>query len=159
MIQEALVAQCRLFLEEDMNTSVKTVTTTDAEIPKLMLKSYTSMIAVGGPNPLVILISFDTSLLDHLAELFLDGAAVEHHEREAVRDSVCGEISNTVVGLALHSFPNRGKGVSITPPITINDASSIAKFRTAKLTTSKIAADFGSLSISVIASPTPKKEL
>ncbi|MBN2894591.1 MAG: chemotaxis protein CheX [Campylobacterales bacterium] len=158
MIQDALLLQSRLFLEEDMNTPIVSITTQNNDVQKLLLKSYTSMIATGGSLSLMVLISFETPILDHLMSRFMDGEAVASDELEEVRDSVCGEVINTIIGLALPTFPGRGKGVTITPPITISDAASITKYKTAKLTTSELRTAHGALSISVINSEQPQKE-
>lgn len=150
MIQDALLLQSRLFLEEDMHTPIISITTQNDDLQKLQLKSHTSMIATGGSLSLMVLISFETPMLDHLVHRFMDGEAVASEELEELRDSVCGEVINTIIGLALPTFPGRGKGVTITPPITISDAASITRYKTATLTTSELHTAYGALSISVI---------
>jgi len=108
------------------------------------------MIGTGGTLNLMILISYENSLLEHLVELFMEGEEVDPEEQEEIKDSVSGETINTIMGLALPTFPNRGKGVTITPPITINDAAHIKKYKNSKIVTAIVKTAFGELSISAI---------
>jgi chemotaxis protein CheX len=152
MILDALIMQTKLFLCEDMDISIKQTDIIDNSPDKLLLKDYTSMIGTGGKLNLMIVISFDTNMLDKLVELFMEGEEVEEDEKEEIYDSVSGETINTIIGLSLPIFPNRGKGVTITPPITISDASNIKKYKNSKIVTADIKTLFGSLSISAMGS-------
>ena len=152
MILDALILQSKLFLSEDMEIEVKEVNINETNGDKLELKDYTSMIGTGGKLNLMIVISYDKNMLNHLVELFMDGEEVDEEEQQEVIDSVSGETINTIIGLALPTFPQRGKGVTITPPITINDASNIKKYKNSKLVSADLVTDFGSLSISALGS-------
>lgn len=152
MILDALILQSKLFLQGDMGLNIEEVLVIDKDTPKLELKDYTSMIGTGGKLNLMIVITYENSLLEKLLELYLEGEELADDERDEVIDSVSGEVVNTIMGLALPTFPNRGKGVTITPPITINDASNIFKHKNSKILTADIKTDAGSLSISAVGS-------
>ena len=150
MILDALLLQSKLFLSEDMEVEIKQIDINEASIDKLILKDYTSMIGTGGKLNMMVVISFETKLLTHLVELFMEGEKVEEDEKEEIYDSVTGETINTIIGLALPTFPNRGKGVTITPPITISDASNVKKYKNSKIVTANITTVFGKMSISAM---------
>lgn len=152
MILDALILQSKLFLSEDMNIKIKNIDVENSAPDKLILKDYTSMIGTGGKLNLMVVISFEDSILNKLVELFMDGEEVEAEEFEELKDSVSGETINTIIGLSLPIFPNRGKGVTITAPITINDASNIKKYKNAKIVSANITTEFGVLSISAMGS-------
>ncbi|MBU0632151.1 chemotaxis protein CheX [bacterium] len=150
MIIESLMLQMKLFLQDDMNIVIEHTEILDKDNDKVILKDYTSMIGVGGKLNLMVVISYQNSLLNELVSLFMDGEEVDPQEEEEIKESVAGEVVNTIMGLALPTFPNRGKGVTITPPITINDASNIAKHKNSKIITAIITTQFGELSVSAI---------
>jgi len=150
MILEPLILQTKLFLSGDMGINIKKVDIDEDNPAKLLLKDYTSMIGTGGKFNAMIVISFDNNMLDHLVNLFMDGEEVEEEEKEEIYDSVSGETINTIIGLALPTFPNRGKGVTITPPITINDASNIKKYKDSNIVSAIITTEVGTLSISAL---------
>ena len=150
MILDSLLLQTKLFLQEDMGLEILEIETIRADCEALSLKNHPSMIGVGGKLNLMTVISFDDQLLNKLVELFMDGEEVAAEELDDVMESVTGEIINTILGLSIPTFPNRGKGVTITPPITINDASTLKKHKNSKIVSAQIDTNFGSLSISAI---------
>ncbi|MEA3354473.1 MAG: chemotaxis protein CheX [Campylobacterota bacterium] len=152
MILDALILQTKLFLSEDMEMSIKSVGIDELNPDKLILKDYTPMIGTGGNLNMMVVISYEKELLDHLVELFMDGEEIEEEEMQEVLDSVSGETINTIIGLALPTFPSRGKGVTITPPITINDASNIKRYKNSKIVSANIVTDYGVMSISAVGS-------
>ena len=152
MILDALILQSKLFLSEDMEISIEDIEINELNPDKLLLRDYTSMIGTGGTLNAIVIVSFEIKLLDYLVDLFMEGEEVSSDEIEEVRDSVTGETVNTIIGLALPTFPNRGKGVTITPPITINDASNIKKYKNSKIISANIHTEHGVLTISAVGS-------
>lgn len=152
MILDALILQSKLFLNGDMGINIEDVKTDEVDINKLKLKDYTSMVGTGGSLNILIVITYEQSLLDYLMEQFLEGEEVSEDERQDYLDSVSGEVINTIIGLALPTFPNRGKGVTITPPIMINDASNISKNKNSEIISANIVTDHGEMSIGAVGS-------
>lgn len=150
MIIDSLILQTKLLLQEDMNLEILDIKTINTEYEALPLKEFTSMIGVGGKINLMTVISFDESLLNKLVTIFMDEEEVSSDEIEEIRESVTGEVINTIIGLALPTFPNRGKGITITPPITINDASILKKHKNSKIISVDVTTNFGIVSISAI---------
>lgn len=152
MVLDSLILQAKLFLQEDMGMEIKDVVVFDSQQEKLLLKDDTSMIGVGGELNLLVVISYENSVLNQLINLFMDGEEVSPDEKQEIKDSVSGEVINTIIGLALSTFPNRGKGVTITPPITVNDASNVTKHKNSKIVSVNILTNYGAISLSVIGS-------
>ena len=150
MILDSLILQTKLLLQEDMKLEILDVETIRADYEVLTLKDFTSMIGIGGKISLMAVISFDANLLDKLVSIFMDGEDVDPNEVTEIRESVTGEVINTIIGLALPTFPNRGKGVTITPPITINEASILKKHKNSKIVSAHVTTNFGTVSISAI---------
>jgi chemotaxis protein CheX len=150
MILDSLILQTKLLLQEDMKLEILDVETIRADYEVLTLKDFTSMIGIGGKISLMAVISFDANLLDKLVSIFMDGEDVDPDEVTEIRESVTGEVINTIIGLALPTFPNRGKGVTITPPITINEASVLKKHKNSRILSANVTTNFGTVSISAI---------
>lgn len=150
MILDALILQTKLLLQDDMEITVNSVQSERGLINKLNMKNYTSMIGTGGKLSLLVIISFDNTMINKLVDVFMEGVEMDPNEELEIKDSVAGEMINTLMGLALPTFPGRGKGVTITPPITINDASTISKHKNSTIATAEITTNFGQFSISII---------
>lgn len=150
MILDSLILQTKLLLQEDMKLEILDVETTKSEYDVLSLKEFNSMIGVGGKISLMTIISFNGELLNKLVSIFMEGEEVSDDEVDEIRESVTGEVINTIIGLALPTFPNRGKGVTITPPITINEASVLKKHKNSRIVSANVTTNFGTVSISAI---------
>ena len=150
MILDSLILQVKLFLQEDMDIEIKNIDIIEIDSQQLNLKQHTSMIGVGGKLNLMAVISFDEGFLMHLVNLFMEGEEVDDEEIDEVKESVAGEVINTILGLALPTFPNRGKGVTITPPISINDARKVQKHKNSKILSADIETKYGKMSLSII---------
>jgi chemotaxis protein CheX len=150
MILDSLILQTKLLLQEDMKLEIVNLETIRADYETLTLKEFTSMIGVGGKIKLMAVISFDVNLLNKLVSIFMDGEEVAQDEVDEIRESVTGEVINTILGLSLPTFPNRGKGITITPPITINEASVLKKHKNSRIVSVNITTNFGTVSISAI---------
>jgi chemotaxis protein CheX len=150
MILDSLILQTKLLLQEDMKLEIVNLETIRTDYETLTLKEFTSMIGVGGKINLMAVISFDVNLLNKLVSIFMDGEEVAQDEVDEIRESVTGEVINTILGLSLPTFPNRGKGITITPPITINEASVLKKHKNSRIVSVNITTNFGTVSISAI---------
>ena len=150
MILDALILQTKLFLSEDMDIEIQDVVVDDTNPEKLILQNYTSMIGTGGSLNSMVIVSFDKLLLKSLVDIFMDGEEVEEDEKDEVFTSVTGETLNTIIGLSLPIFPNRGKGITITPPVAIGDASSIKKDKNSKILKATVNTEFGKMDICII---------
>ncbi len=149
MILDSLILQSKLFFTEDMGIEIDDIAREEESVG-LNLKSHTAMIGVGGELNMMVVISFDATMLNKLIEVFMEGEDVAPEEEEEIKESVTGEVINTIIGLALPTFPKRGRGVTITPPISINDASKIQKHKDSKILAANIRTQYGELSISAI---------
>jgi CheY-specific phosphatase CheX len=150
MILDSLILQIKLLLQEDMCLEIINVETRKVEYKALELKEYTSMIGVGGKISLITVISFDSTLLNKLVTIFMDDEEVDDSDINEIRESVTGEVINTIIGLALPTFPHRGKGITITPPVIINEISILKKLTNSKIVSANIITNFGAVSISAI---------
>ena len=140
MILDSLILQTKLLLHEDMHLEIIDVETKKADYEVLVLKEFTSMIGVGGKINLITVISFDSELLNKLVSIFLDDDEVDESEISEIRYSVTGEVINTIMGL----------GITITPPVIINEVSILKKYINSKIVSANITTNFGTVSISAI---------
>jgi len=145
-----LLKRTQTLLKEDLGINIKEKEI-DIYCPdKLDLKDYTAMVGTGGTLSIIFSLSYENSVLDKLVEVFMDGEEVAEEEADEIKDSVASEVANTIIGNALPFFPNSGKGVTITPPITVIGAKAVSKYGDSKIATSIIETDFGEISVNAI---------
>ncbi|HEX5330264.1 chemotaxis protein CheX [Sulfuricurvum sp.] len=149
-VLNAIIYRAELFLVDEMHIAAS-FDGKYRSVSKIELKKYTTMIGIGGTLNLLFYVTYNELLLDNLTKAFAYG---EIHENDflALRDSAAGEIANTIVGHSLNDFPNKGKGVTITPPVTIEDAKSILKTNGTGMITALLSTPFGNMEFNVIGS-------
>lgn len=149
-ILKAIIGRSKLFLVDEMGLDVEF----DGEyrsVGKIELKKYTTMIGIGGRLNLLFYTTYDELLLDNLTKMFAYGTIMED-EYIALRESAAGEIANLIIGHALCDFPDGGRGITITPPITIEDAKSILKTNGTSMISAFLSTPYGNMEFNVIGS-------
>ena len=147
---EQIIAQTKFFFEEDMDIEIINFETIVPDYESLKLRDFTAILGIGWKINLMAVISLDVKLLNKLVSKFMDGEEVSSRELEVVQESVAGEIINTVIGLSLHKFPYKGKGITITPPVSINEISILKKNKHSKITSTKFITKFGDMCVGII---------
>jgi chemotaxis protein CheX len=146
----AIVHQVEVFLSDEMKIETKF----DCEyrsVDKVELKKYTTTIGIGGTLSLLFYATYNELLLDTMTRRLAYGE-IKEDEFFELRDSAAGEIANMIIGQSLSHFPNQGRGVSITPPVTIEDAKSIVKTNGAGIISAVLSTPYGNMELNVIGS-------
>lgn len=149
-ILSAIVYRAELFLNDEMEMESHF----DREfrsLNKIELKKYTTMIGIGGSLNCLFYTTYDEPLLNALTNKFAFGT-IEEEEFVALRESAAGEIANTVIGHSIQDFPNNGKGVTLTPPATIEDAKSILKTNGTDMINALLSTEHGNIEFNIIGS-------
>lgn len=149
-VLNAIVYRVELFMNDEM----KIPTQREGEyrfVEKIELKKYTTTVGIGGSLNLLFYVTYNELLLDNLTRIFAYGE-IEESEFGELRESTAGEIANMIIGHALNDFPNRGKGVTITPPVTIEDAKAILKTNGTGIITAVLTTPYGHVELNVIGS-------
>lgn len=147
---DVIVRHTEHFLADDMNIETRF----DGKyrvVDKIFLKKYTTMIGIGGTANIMFYATYDDILLDNLTRKFI-GEVFSEEEFNGLRESAAGEIANIIIGSALADFPNKGKGVTITPPITIEDAKSIIKTSETQILAASLFTSYGNVELNVVGS-------
>ena len=144
----AIVYRVELFMNDELGIETRC----EGEyrsVEKIDLKKYTTTIGIGGTLNLLFYITYNERLLDNLTRAFVYGY-IEESEFMALRESAAGEIANMIIGHALNDFPNRGRGVTITPPVTIEDGKSIFKTNGTGMIAALLSTPYGNMELNVI---------
>lgn len=150
VVLKAIVHHAEIFMNEEMMIQTK-LKGEYRSADKIVLKKYTTTIGIGGTLNLLFYVTYNDTLLDNLTKALVYGGFSDFEFGE-LRESAAGEIANTIIGNALVDFPNRGLGVTITPPLTIEDAKSILKTNGAEIISASLTTQYGNIEFSVIGS-------
>lgn len=141
------------FLSEDMNIELVKNSFEILHPNKTELCCYTAVIGIGGSANLMFTMSFENDVLEALTKSFVYGEILEE-EFEPLKESVVCEAANTVLGNAIVNFPNGGAGITITPPVMIEQGKSISKNGSSKISMAKIETKNGFITMAIIGKDT-----
>ena len=116
---------------------------------RIELHPYTAMIGIGGAVSLMFTMSFENDALEALTKAFVYDAIADG-EMETIKESVACEVANTVIGNAIPNFPNKGTGITITPPVTVECGKSISKNASSTIATAVIKTASGNITLAII---------
>ncbi len=120
------------FLKEDMQIEVisKNVSLNEKNVFKP--RDHTAIIGLGGSVKGLVIFGFSNKLVNQLVDAFAYGE-ISDEERDELICEVPAEVANTIIGNAIVNFPNNGKGVTITPPLTMEDSKAMLKFKNSQV--------------------------
>lgn len=149
-VLNAIIYRAELFLRDEMSIETR-FDDNFRFISSIELKKYTTMIGIGGTLNLLFYTTYDEPLLDNLTRIFAYGS-IDEEEFVPLRESAAGEIANMIIGHSIPDFPNDGRGVTITPPVTIEDAKSIVKTNGTGIIAAQLSTPYGNMEFNVIGS-------
>lgn len=137
------------FLEKDMEIEVIDQNLQVTCPNEIKLKKNTAMIGLGGGINSLVSVGSCEKLLSVLIEEFLEGEEIEYDEYNDIQDSICCEIVNIIVGNVLKT-PSDGSVIDITPPILINEAKSLCKYKDSVIVNITTKTKFGDMLLSIV---------
>jgi chemotaxis protein CheX len=114
------------------------------------LESKTVLIGTnGGELNALFAVSYAPDLLDKLMRTLNYGDILPEEEQELLEATAC-EIVNTIIGNAIAHFPNKGEGITLTPPIILNNLTSISKRDDAEIIVTDMNTEYGKFILNLI---------
>lgn len=107
-----------------------------------------SLIATTGSIEVFIAIGYDGTLFEEFVKFFLQGEDVEGEELIELKESISCEIINVIVGNAIKD-PYDDSALNITPPLFIDEISSVFKDSNCDVVTTSITTDYGNMYIAI----------
>lgn len=146
----ALAVRCLSFLDEDMGIEVLNEDISIESVNRLDLMKYTTMIGLGGVINHMFVMSFDDGMMGELTKAFVYGE-IEDSEMEDLKQGSASEIANTIIGNAIGNFPNGGRGVTFTPPISVEHGTRILKSKTSQIAVVELRTVHGVIILAIVA--------
>ena len=143
---EIISTRAASFLRDEMALDIEVYQSSRVPSQRLTLRYLTTVITIGGEINMNVIFSFDETLIEKMFEIYTDELDVEPEERQEYIEETAGDMINIVVGNATADFKELS-AVTLTPPIMISEAKSIAKSKSAEFFVNQLHATYGSMSI------------
>ena len=155
-VMQSVMTRTHAYFESEFDLKLTEQSCTHGRFENMVLFDTTAVIHVGGLINLLIVFSFDSSLLNVIYKKMTEELEIELHEIGVYRDAAASDVINTVVGHCtidlLHIDKN---GVAITPPTILdhNHAKKASHIKNAMFYTVNLNTELGNMNISLVAQP------
>ncbi|MCK9492262.1 MAG: chemotaxis protein CheX [Sulfurimonas sp.] len=107
-----------------------------------------SLLATTGSIEVYVAMGYDGTLFEEIVKIFLQGDEVEGEELIEIKESISCELINIIVGNAIKN-PIDNTSLNITPPLYIDEMSSVFKDKNSKILTTNIETIYGNIYIAI----------
>lgn len=147
---EAVVERTATYLSDEVFINVLEIKYDLNNEKQFNLRNLTSIITVEDRLKITLTFSYDKNLIEKIFEGYSQGIEIADDEIQYYIEESAGDMLNIVLGNVLSQFQQSGKAFSISTPIVINGAKSIAKYRNTQFFAAELKTDFGIMSICCI---------
>jgi len=99
---------------------------------------------------LIILFTFDNSLIQHLHLALTEGIEYSEEELQNITEAVAADMLNIIIGNATADMPNNGNLIKITPPQLIKNKKQLLRKQQAQFFAAEVITSVGRLWVSSI---------
>jgi CheY-specific phosphatase CheX len=135
--------------EAEIQLEVKSLNENDN---KIFLNSLTSIVSMGGSMNMLVMFSFQDTLIKYLLEEYAEDLDInEESEDENYLEDMASEIINIIIGNAVGDFDEQWDAINLSPPIVVAEAKSISRHKTAVSLRADCGTEKGDMSMTLIA--------
>jgi len=136
------------YLENDLKISAKKQEIGSKVFTNSCSIKNSSLLATTGSIEVYVAMGYDGTLFEEIVKIFLQGDEVQDEELVEIKESISCELVNIVVGNAIKN-PIDNTSLNITPPLYIDEMSSVFKDKNSKILTTKIETIYGNIYIAI----------
>lgn len=152
-VMESVTKRTRAYFKSEFGINTTKHDSDGGQLNALVLLDMTAVIIMGGKINLLVVFSFEESLINAIYHNMTTGLGIENHEVETYRKAAAGDVINTVLGhstIDLLRFDNNG--ISITPPRILKDARAIQSMKCKMFYAQSLNTPLGGIMISLVGS-------
>lgn len=148
---QSVITRTRAYFASEFGISVTENNSYRGEIEAIDLLDMTAIISIGGAINLLIVFSFQETLLNVIYDEMTLGLGIPFNEIDRYREAAAGDVINTVIGHCTIDLQKLDRnGVVITPPIIIRDIKRIRHLKDAMFYTQHLDTTLGGITISLV---------
>lgn len=143
--------QAEAFLRKTMKIPISNIEEKHLRDYSFVEKDYSSMLVVTGYYiHVVIVIGFDSSLIEKIIKNFLNVEEIHENEKEELYLDASGEVINIIVGLANPKYIKNENNLHMSTPVKVNSIDDIIIPKWNSVLNEKIYTEYGNMDISII---------
>ncbi|SLM28347.1 conserved hypothetical protein [Desulfamplus magnetovallimortis] len=113
---------------------------------RLGLRYLTTVINISGSININVIFSYEKRLIEKIFEIYTEDVEILPEERLEYIEETAGDIINIIVGNSTADFES-SSSLTLSPPIMISEAKSIAKSKTSEFFVNHLHTSYGTMTI------------
>ncbi|MDD5227716.1 MAG: chemotaxis protein CheX [Methylococcales bacterium] len=152
-VMESVTKRTYAYFKSEFGIETTECNSVSGKLDALVLLDMTVVIIMGGKINLLVVFSFEASLINAIYRKMIDGLSIEDHEVETYRKAAAGDVINTVLGHSTIDLLRLDKnGISITPPRILKDVNVIRAMKCKMFYAQSLSTPLGGMTISLVGS-------
>ena len=153
-VMEFVTARTRAYFKSEFNLDTTKNNSHIGNLEKIVLQDTTTVIFMRGAIiNLLVVFSFDATLLKTIYDCMMDGLDVEDDEVDMYRNAAAGDVINTVLGNSTIDLQKiDGDRIRITPPTVVNDVKALQEMHYTMFYAQSLTTKVGKITISLVGS-------
>ncbi|NNM51888.1 MAG: chemotaxis protein CheX [Pseudomonadales bacterium] len=149
-VASSVLARTRSYFLEEFSIEVNEAEQDNPKNETLNIHGLTAVVGVGGPVSLLIAFSFEQGLIDELYTQMTAGLTISPDEEQIFKESVAGDVINTIIGNCTADLKNGNKAISLTPPMIIDHVKKIHRTNNVVFITKNMMTEFGVIDVNIL---------
>jgi CheY-specific phosphatase CheX len=152
-VMESVTKRTCAYFESEFGIIATENNSNAGKVDTIALLDMTAVIVMSGTINLLVVFSFEESLLNAIYHEMTDGLGIEDDEIEMYRKAAAGDVINTVLGHSTIDLQKLdGNGISITPPRILADVKAIHEMAYTMFYAQSLNTPLGKITISLLGS-------
>ncbi len=152
-VMESVIKRTRAYFKSEFGIHAIENNSDGGKLDGIVLFDMTAVIVMGGTINLLVVFSFEESLINAIYHQMVDGLGIENDDVEMYRKVAAGDIINTVLGHSTIDLQQLDlKGIKITPPTILNNANTIRNLKYKMFYAQHLKTALGEMTISLVGS-------
>ncbi len=150
-VMESVIKRTRAYFKSEFDISVTKNKNMIGNMNEIALLDVTALIRIRGAINLLVVFSFETSLINAIYYLMTLDLGIEASEVEKYRKAAAGDVINIVLGHSTIDLQRLDmSGIKITPPKILNNTNAIREIKYTMFYTQHLETSLGNMAISLV---------
>jgi CheY-specific phosphatase CheX len=152
-VMKSVIKRTRAYFKSEFDINVTENNNVIGNMDEITLLDLTALIKIRGAINLLVIFSFEASLINAIYYLMTLDLGIEASEVEKYRKAAAGEVINIVLGhstIDLQQFDVNG--IKITPPTILNNTNTIREIKYTMFYAQHLETSLGNMTISLVGS-------
>ncbi len=152
-VMESVIKRIRAYFKSEFKIDVIENNNIVGNVDEIVLHDMTAVIVMRGTINVLVVFSFDTSLINAIYSLMTFDLGIEANEIEIYRKAAAGDVINIVLGHSTIDLQRLdSNGIKMTPPKILNNEKALREMKYTTFYAQHLKTPLGNMTVSLVGS-------